>query len=44
MINRKQLLEHTKNQQASDIHICAGTPILFRITGELVPITKEKLS
>jgi len=44
MINRKQLLEHAKAQQATDIHICAGAPILFRVGGKLVPITKEKLT
>lgn len=44
MINRKQLLEHAKNQKATDIHICAGAPILFRVGGDLVPITKEKLT
>ncbi|MBN2312872.1 MAG: PilT/PilU family type 4a pilus ATPase [Sedimentisphaerales bacterium] len=44
MISRKQLLEHAKTQQATDIHICAGAPILFRVGGKLVPITKEKLT
>jgi len=44
MINRKQLFEHAKAQQATDIHICAGAPILFRVGGELIPITKEKLT
>ncbi len=44
MINRRQLLEHAKNQQATDIHICAGAPILFRVGGKLIPITKEKLT
>ena len=44
MINRKQLLEHAKAQQATDIHICAGAPVLFRVGGKLVPITKEKLT
>ena len=44
MINRKQLLEHAKAQHATDIHICADAPILFRVGGKLVPITKEKLT
>jgi len=43
-IDRKQLLEHAKAQQATDIHICAGAPILFRVGGKLVPVTKEKLT
>ena len=37
-------MEHAKAQQATDIHICAGAPILFRVGGKLVPITKEKLT
>jgi twitching motility protein PilT len=44
MIDRQQLLEHAKNQNATDIHICANTPVLFRIGGNLVPITKEILT
>ncbi len=44
MISRKQLLEHAKSQQATDIHICSGAPVLFRVGGELVPITNEKLT
>jgi twitching motility protein PilT len=43
-IDRRQLLEHAKAQQATDIHICAGAPILFRVGGKLVPVTKEKLT
>lgn len=44
MISRKQLLEHAKTQGATDIHICAEAPILFRLGGKLVPVTKEKLT
>jgi len=44
MISREQLLEHAKNQKATDIHISAGAPILFRVAGDLVPITKENLT
>jgi twitching motility protein PilT len=44
MIDRDQLLEHAKAQQATDVHICADAPVLFRIAGELIPITKEKLT
>lgn len=44
MISRKQLLEHAKTQGATDIHICAGAPILFRVGGKLVPVTKETLT
>ncbi len=44
MISRKQLLEHAQAQQATDIHVCAGAAIMFRVGGKLVPITKEKLT
>jgi len=44
MINRRQLLEHANKQQATDIHICVGAPVLFRVGGELVPVTKEELN
>lgn len=44
MISRKQLLEHAKAQKATDIHICAGAPVLFRVGGKLIPVTKEKLT
>lgn len=44
MIERKQLLEHAKANDATDIHICAGAPVLFRVGGELVPVTKETLT
>lgn len=44
MISRRQLLEHAQAQGATDIHICAEAPILFRIAGKLVPVTKEKLT
>ena len=44
MIDRNQLLEHAVAQQATDVHICAGAPILFRVGGDLVPITKESLT
>jgi len=44
MIDRRQLLEHAKVHQATDVHICAGAPVLCRVGGELVAITKEKLS
>jgi twitching motility protein PilT len=44
MISRRQLLEYAQAQGATDIHICAGAPVLFRIGGKLVPATKEKLT
>jgi len=44
MKDRKNLLEYAKQQQATDIHICAGAPILFRVGRKLVAFTKEKLT
>jgi twitching motility protein PilT len=44
MIDRKQLLQRAKVLKATDVHICAGAPILFRIGGELIPTTKESLT
>lgn len=44
MISRKQLLEHAKAQRATDIHICAGAPVSFRVGGKLIPVMKEKLT
>ena len=41
---RKQLLRYAKEQHATDIHICAGAPVLFRIGRQLTSITKEKLT
>ena len=43
-MNRRQLLEYAKQQHATDIHICADAPILFRVGGDLVPVTKEHLT
>jgi Tfp pilus assembly pilus retraction ATPase PilT len=40
MITRKELLDRARTLQATDIHICAGAPILFRVGGKLVPISK----
>ena len=44
MKNSKQLLEYAKEQKATDIHICAGAPILFRVNRKLLPVTNEKLT
>ncbi len=42
--NRRKLLDHARQHNATDIHICAGSPIQFRIGGKLVPVRKEVLS
>ncbi|MDD5459214.1 MAG: PilT/PilU family type 4a pilus ATPase [Phycisphaerae bacterium] len=44
MIDKNGLLEHAKAQKASDIHICADAPVMFRIGGNLVPASKDKLT
>ena len=44
MQNRNQLFDFAVDQQATDIHICAGAPILFRVGGKLLPIIKESLT
>ena len=44
MENKKKLLEYAKSHNATDIHICAGSAILFRVGGKLVPIRKDKLT
>jgi twitching motility protein PilT len=44
MENRKQLLEYAKTQNATDIHICAGAPLFFRIGRKLRPVTEEELT
>ena len=37
----KRLLKLAQNRKATDIHICAGAPILHRIGRDLIPITDE---
>ena len=44
MIDKNDLLQHAKASKATDIHICAGAPVIFRIGGNLVAITKDKLT
>ena len=44
MKNRDQLFQYAKDQDATDIHICAGAPVLFRIGRKLLPVTEEKLT
>ena len=44
MQNRTQLLEYASDQQATDIHICAGAPVLFRVGRKLRPVIEEPLT
>ncbi len=40
----KKLVRLAKAKKASDIHICAGAPILFRIGKDLIPSTEGKVT
>ena len=40
----KNIISLAKSKKASDIHICAGAPILLRIGRDLVPATEGKLT
>ena len=40
----KKLIKQAKAQQATDIHICAGAPVVFRIGRDLVPATEGEVS
>ncbi|MHC4997601.1 MAG: type IV pili twitching motility protein PilT, partial [Planctomycetota bacterium] len=44
MQNRNQLFDFAVEQHATDIHICAGAPVQFRIGGKLKPVTEDSLS
>ncbi len=43
MASIQDILERARTERASDVHIVAGSPILFRVEGELVPVTREPL-
>ena len=40
----KKLVTLAKAQKASDVHICAGAPVLFRIGKDLIPSTSGKVT
>ena len=44
MQNRNQLFDFAVEQHATDIHICAGAPVLFRLGGKLKPVTEDQLT
>lgn len=44
MQNCSQLFKFAVDQHATDIHICAGAQVQFRIGGKLVPVMEESLS
>ena len=40
----QDILKLARSKRASDVHIVSGSAVLFRIEGDLVPITKETLT
>jgi twitching motility protein PilT len=40
----KKLVTHAKKKKATDIHICVGAPILFRVGRDLVPASQGNLT
>jgi twitching motility protein PilT len=40
----KKLITHAKRKKATDIHICVGAPILFRVGRDLIPASEGKLT
>jgi twitching motility protein PilT len=43
MSNIASILKLARQRRAADVHIVAGSPVLFRIKGELQPVTREVL-
>lgn len=43
MADIQSILKRAREKQATDVHIVAGSPVLFRVEGELVPVTREPL-
>ncbi len=44
MVTMHELLKKMSDLQASDLHLTAGSPPLFRVDGRLVPTEAEKLT
>lgn len=38
------ILSLARSKRAADVHIVAGSPVLFRVGGDLVPVTRETLT
>jgi twitching motility protein PilT len=43
MSNIQSILKLARQRKAADVHIVAGSPVLFRVKGELQPVTRESL-
>ncbi|HWL94206.1 MAG TPA: ATPase, T2SS/T4P/T4SS family, partial [Phycisphaerae bacterium] len=44
MKEANDILAAARQRRATDVHIVSGSPVLFRVEGELMPATKEALS
>src|SRR6185503_10456068 len=44
MADISDILRLARSRNATDVHIVAGSPVLFRIERELQPVTKEPLT
>jgi twitching motility protein PilT len=44
MADIQSILKRARSERATDVHIAAGSPVLFRLKGELQPITQGKLT
>ena len=39
----EDILIDGNQKNASDIHLCPGSPVMFRIDGDLIPMSEEKI-
>ncbi len=44
MVDIQSILNVARTKRATDVHIASGSPVLLRVEGELMPITKESLT
>jgi len=44
MADMQSILERARLKGATDVHIAPGSPVMLRVEGDLVPITKEALT
>src|SRR5262245_4976134 len=42
-VDTQGILNVARAKRATDVHIVAGSPVLLRVEGELMPITKDAL-
>ena len=43
MADIASILALARTKKAADVHIVAGSPVLFRVAGDLMPVTRELL-